>query len=81
MDTDKPVEVNTNMGDIIPTAPAGAAPTNSDKAVHKSSNRGDVVEVNVEVNVNRKNKNLVSTGVVKNQSQSHVKNSNCEKSG
>ena len=81
MDTDNPVEVNTNTGEIIPTVPAGAAPTNSDKAVHKSSNRGDVVEVNVEVNVNRKNKNLVGTGVVKNQSQSHVKNSNCEKSG
>jgi len=77
-------EVNMNSNIVVPTVPTGAteaATTNSGEAVHKSSNRDDVVNVNNNIKrKNNNNKSLVSTDNVKNLSHSQVRNSNCETS-
>jgi len=77
------INVNTD-NEIVPTGAAGAAgvaeaaTTNSGEAVHKSSNCGDVVNVN---NNTKRKSNNKNTDVVKNLPQSQVKNNNCETSG
>ena len=73
------INVNTD-NEIVPTGVAGAATTNSGEAVHKSSNCGDVVKVNVNNNTKRKSNNK-NTDAVKNLPHSQVKNNNCETSG
>ena len=85
------INVNTD-NETVPTGVAGAAgvteaagaaeaaTTNSGEAVHKSSNCGDVVKVNVNNNTKRKPNNK-NTDAVKNLPHSQVKNNNCETSG
>lgn len=74
------IDVNTD-NEVVPTGAAGAATTNSGEAVHKSSNRGDVVKVSVNNNnINRKPNNK-NTDAVKNLPHSQVKTNNCETSG
>ena len=67
-------------GDAGDAEAAEVATTNSGEAVHKSSNCGDVVKVNVNNNIKRKPNNK-NTDAVKNLPHSQVKNNNCETSG
>ena len=76
------INVNTD-NETVPTGDAEvaeAATRKSGEAVHKSSNCGDVVKVNVNNNIKRKPNNK-NTDAVKNLPHSQVKNNNCEISG